>query len=204
MDVSAARQAREVNVSTTALRAPRVTAPTISRSLQTGDIEGSQPAILKFAPRGQRIAADPYPWRNAAPRTQGRLAGLGSGQHPYGLTAVEPSAVLVSRRTYFRDHYMTTSYCRPVVGTPSGSLSPVRSPARATSTLKCDDIAGASPRLHWQRLADKRTRSTSPVTPQRASAQTAVASHSTESPARTVATPRRELNARHVPSWWWG
>jgi hypothetical protein len=178
----------------------------------SSDVRGSHPAIAKFSPSNRRIAADPYPWRNSAPRRQGLLAGVGSGCHPYGTTAVDPEAVVIcSKRKYYCDQYITAHVIasRAVERTPSVSpsrptASPSRlaaSPARPASASHCEDIFGASPSSYAARLSQRRlAHSRSPA---RENAVTLVNAQNSKHQNPAAAASGRP-STRAMPAWWWG
>jgi hypothetical protein len=142
------------------------------------DVEGSRPALTRFPRRSQAIAADPYPWRLTAPRTQGWLANTDARSHPYGLRPDHAEqAVVRSVRTFRSGEYHTTHSVMPVDGlkSPARARSPLAtytdpsrqrdwSPARPTSRVS-DVLPGSSPRSSYQRLQDRIERAKSPVRP---------------------------------------
>eukprot|EP00672_Neobodo_designis_P011803 CAMPEP_0174880716 /NCGR_PEP_ID=MMETSP1114-20130205/83901_1 /TAXON_ID=312471 /ORGANISM="Neobodo designis, Strain CCAP 1951/1" /LENGTH=197 /DNA_ID=CAMNT_0016116109 /DNA_START=105 /DNA_END=695 /DNA_ORIENTATION=- len=80
------------------------------------EVEGSRPTLSRFPRRSQAIAADPYPWRQSAPRTQGLLAGAGSGSHMFGTTVDARCAFVRSDRRFDaeKQHYITVHSTVPV------------------------------------------------------------------------------------------
>ena len=144
------------------------------------DIEGSRPALTRFPRRSQAIAADPYPWRRSAPRSQGHLAGADAGTHPYGLQPHDADrAVVRSDRGFRNGEYSTTHRVMAVDGlkspprprtsvVPDAQATPGRerrslSPARPRAVESF--IHGSSPRSAYQRLQDRITRAKSPARP---------------------------------------
>jgi hypothetical protein len=122
-----------------------------SRGRYDGDIAGSRPELTRFSRCVRSIAADPYPWRLSAPRTQGRLAGVNAGVHPYGLTASDPSAAVVrDNRVYTNGRYQSVRCLTPcrshstersIAPTTPRSRTPSSQVTKSTTGSSCSDVA---------------------------------------------------------------
>jgi hypothetical protein len=120
------------------------------------DVAGSRPALTQFRRSAQRIAADPYPDRFAAPRQYGRLASPARSSHPYHSNVL--GGVVVRRVGQYdavRSRYVDTAVVMPA--------APQSNREVASSRYDPSDIAGAAPSGVYSRLGARLARAKSPT-----------------------------------------